>query len=158
MCGDPAPVEVRLRDRMSDLAGVQRFEEAALVRDRLSALLGAVKRERLVNALRGAGRVHVRRGSATWIIDGARLVDVTVEGAVGRALPVDPPPAPLDGRPITREHIDEALCLARYLEQNAPSVEVVECSGVWSFPVLASQSTDSMSSSMPVAPSATTPS
>jgi DNA polymerase-3 subunit epsilon len=158
MTGDPTAVEVRLRDRMSDLAGAQRYEEAALVRDRLSALLGAVKRHRLVAALRGAARVHVRRGGATWIIDAARLVDVTIDGTVGRALPVDPPVAPPEGRPIAREHIDEALCLARYLEQNALGLDVVECSGVWSFPVLAPQSTESTSSSTPVAPSATTPS
>jgi hypothetical protein len=123
----------------------------------LSALLGAVKRDRLVAALRAAGRVHVRSNGATWIIDAARLVDVTVDGTTGRALPVDPPAAPSDGRPIARQHIDEALCLARHLEQHAPMLEVVECSGVWSFPVLAAQS-DVSTSSAPVAPSATTPS
>jgi DNA polymerase-3 subunit epsilon len=156
MTGYPTAVEVRLRDRMSDLAGAQRFEEAALVRDRLSALLGAIKRDRLIAALRAAGRVHVRSDAATWIIDAARLVDVAVDGAVGRALPVDPPaPAP-DGRPIARQHVDEALCLARHLEQNARRLEVVECSGVWMFPVLTDQSDASMSAS--VAPSATTPS
>jgi DNA polymerase-3 subunit epsilon len=144
---------------MSERAGAHRNEEAALVRHRLSALLGALKRHRLVAALRGAGRVHVRRGGATWIIDSARLVDVTVDGTVGRALPVDPPAAPPEGRPIARDHIDEALCLARYLEQNAPGLDVVECSGAWSFPVLdGPQTADSMSSSTPVAPSATTPS
>jgi DNA polymerase-3 subunit epsilon len=160
MTGDVTAVEVRLRDRMSDLAGAQRFEEAAMVRDRLSALLGAAKRDRLVSALRAAGRVHVRSNSATWIIDAARLVDVTVDGAVGRALPVDPPAAPVDGRPIAREHADEALCLARYLEQHAAALDVVECTGEWLFPVLVDQSaaTRSMSSSTAAAPSATTPS
>jgi DNA polymerase-3 subunit epsilon len=157
MTGSPLAVEVRLRDRMSDLAGAQRFEEAALVRDRLSALLGAVKRDRLVAALRAAGRLHVRSNGATWIIDAARLVDVAVDGTVGRALPVDPPPAPSDGRPLARQHIDEALCLARYLEQHAPTLEVVECSGVWSFPLVVPQS-EAPASSSPVAPSATTPS
>jgi DNA polymerase-3 subunit epsilon len=160
MTGDVTAVEVRLRDRMSDLAGAQRFEEAAMVRDRLSALLGAAKRDRLVSALRAAGRVHVRSNGATWIIDAARLVDVTVDGAVGRALPVDPPAAPVDGRPIAREHADEALCLARYLEQHAAALDVVECTGEWLFPVLVDQSaaTRSISSSTAAAPSATTPS
>jgi hypothetical protein len=104
--------------------------------------------------------VHVRSNGATWIIDAARLVDVTVDGAVGRALPVDPPAAPVDGRPITREHADEALCLARYLEQHAAALDVVECTGEWLFPVLVDQSaaTRSMSSSTAAAPSATTPS
>jgi DNA polymerase-3 subunit epsilon len=110
-----------------------------------------------VTALRAAGRVQVRGNGATWIIDTARLVDVAVDGAVGRALPVDPPPAPLDCRPIARQHVDEALCLARYLEQHATTLEVVECSGVWAFPVLAGQA-EEPTSSTPVAPSATTPS
>jgi DNA polymerase III subunit epsilon len=160
MSGDPTTVEVRLRDRMSDLAGAQRFEEAALVRDRLSALLGAVKRDRLVAALRTAGRVEVRGNGATWVIDAARLVDVTVDGTVGRALPVDPPVAPADGRPITRDHADEALCLARYMEQHAGELDIVECSGDWLFPVLGAQpaATASTSSSTVAAPSATTPS
>jgi DNA polymerase-3 subunit epsilon len=160
MRGDSTAVELRLRDRMSDLAGTQRFEEAALVRDRLSALMGAVKRDRLVGALRAAGRVEVRGKGATWIIDAGRLVDVIVDGAAGRALPVDPPPAPADGAPIARTHADEALCLARYFEQHALSLDVIDCSGVWLFPVLNGQSATSAatSSSTAAAPNATTPS
>jgi DNA polymerase-3 subunit epsilon len=137
MTGDPAAVAERLRARMTELAAAQRFEEAALVRDRLSALFGAVKRHRLISGLRAAGRLEVRRGDATWIIDEARLVDVVVDGAVGRALPVDPPPAAPAGHPITRHHVDEALCLARYLQQHAGRLEVVGCSGEWVFPVTA---------------------
>jgi DNA polymerase-3 subunit epsilon len=135
MAGDPAPVADRLHMRMADLAAAQRFEEAALVRDRLSALLGAVKRHRLIEALRSAGRLEVRRGDATWTIDDARLVDVRIEGSAGRALPVDPPGAPTAGSPVRRDHVDEALCLARYLEQHADRVDIVECSGEWTFPV-----------------------
>ena len=120
---------------MTELASAQRFEEAAMVRDRLSALLGAVKRQRLIAALRAAGRISVRRGEATWAIDQARLVDVAVDGTAGRALPVDPPDPPVSGRPVSRQHIDEALCLARYLDQHAHRLEVVACSGDWTFPV-----------------------
>ncbi len=120
---------------MAELAAAQRFEEAALVRDRLSALLGAVKRHRLIEALRSAGRLEVRGGAATWTIDEACLVDVSIEGCVGRALPVDPPRPPLAGSPIRRDHIDEALCLARYLDQHASRLDVVECTGEWAFPV-----------------------
>jgi len=135
MTGDPAPVAERLHVRMAELAATQRFEEAALVRDRLSALLGAVKRHRLIEALRAAGRLEVRGGAATWTIDEACLVDVNIEGCVGRALPVDPPrPAPA-GSPIRRDHVDEALCLARYLDQHARRLDVVECTGEWAFPV-----------------------
>src|SRR4029079_10673667 len=103
------------------------------------------------------GRVEVRGTGATWIVDAGRLVDVTVDGAVGRALPGDPPPAPADGAPSARVHADEALCLARYFEQHAPTLDVVDCSGVWMFPVLSDQSAASTapSCSISAAPSAT---
>jgi DNA polymerase-3 subunit epsilon len=135
--GDPSLVADRLHQRMAELAAAQRFEEAALVRDRLSALLGAVRRDRLLAALRQAERVVVRRGEATWTIDRARLVDVSIDGTLTRALPVDPPEPPPHGRPLARHQVDEALCLARYFDQHAGRVEVVSCSGSWVFPVTA---------------------
>jgi DNA polymerase-3 subunit epsilon len=133
--GDPAGIAGPLHGRMTELAAAQRFEEAAMVRDRLSALLGAIKRQRLIDALRAAGRFAVRRGEATWMIDQARLVDVAVLGTAGSALPVDPPEPPSPGQPVSGHHIDEALCLARYLDQHADRLELTECSGEWSFPV-----------------------
>lgn len=136
MCGDPSLVVEQLTGRMSELAAAQRYEEAAMVRDRLSALLGAVKRDRLLSALRDAGRCTVRRGDATWVVEDARLIDVTVDGVAGRALPVDPPPAPAAGSPVRRDHVDEALCLARYFEQHAGRIEVLTCTGEWRFPLL----------------------
>jgi DNA polymerase-3 subunit epsilon len=135
LAGDPSVVATHLSARMAELAAAQRFEEAALVRDRLSALLGAVRRDRLIAALRAAGRCTVRRGDATWVIDDARLVDVSIDGGAWRSLPVDAPPPPQPGRPLSRHQVDEALCLARHLDQHADRIEVVECSGRWAFPV-----------------------
>ena len=107
---------------MSDLAGAQRFEEAALVRDRLSALLGAIKRDRLVAALRAAGRLHVRSNGD--VLDHRcrtpRRRRSRRHGRDARCRSTRPPHRP-DGRPLARQHIDEALCLARYLEQHAPT-------------------------------------
>lgn len=37
---------------------------------------------------------------------------------------------------MRRDHVDEALCLARYFEQHAARVEVLSCSGEWRFPLL----------------------
>jgi DNA polymerase-3 subunit epsilon len=133
--GDGTPVVDALMGRMSDLAAAQRFEEAALVRDRLAALLNAVRRQLLTDALRDAGRCVVRRGERTWIVDAARLVDTAMVGAVARALPVDPPDPPTPGRPLTRHHIDEALVLAKHFDRYASHLDVVECSGVWRFPI-----------------------
>ena len=133
--GDAATVTEHLVARMSELAAAQRFEEAAMVRDRLRALLGAVRRHRLVEAVRALDRCVIRRGGTTWVLDRARLVDVTIDGAVGRELPVDPPDPVADGRPMTRHAVDEALTLAKYLDRHADRIEVIDCSGTWAFPL-----------------------
>lgn len=133
--GDAAAVVEHLVARMSELAAAQRFEEAAMVRDRLQALLGAVRRQQLTEAVRGLGRCVVRRGDTTWVIDEGRLVDVAIDGAVGRSLPIGPPEPPPPDRPLSRRAIDEALILAKFLDRHAAGLQVVECSGVWSFPL-----------------------
>jgi DNA polymerase III subunit epsilon len=133
--GDAASITEHLVGRMSELAAAQRFEEAALVRDRLQALLAAVRRQRLTDAVRSLERCVVRRGDTTWILDRGRLVDVTIDGAVGRALPAEPPEPVPPGRPLTRQTVDEALILATFLDRHAAKLQVVECSGTWTFPI-----------------------
>lgn len=133
LSGDPRLVIDRLRDRMFDLAAAQRFEEAAATRDRLSALLGAVRRHLLVETLRCAAHAEVRYGDSTWIIDRGRLLDATRTGEAGRALPV-PPPDASTADVLSREQIDEALCLARFCDTRAERL-VVSCSGTWAFPI-----------------------
>jgi len=134
LTGEPHVVADRLHDKMMQLAQQQRFEEAALVRDRLTTLIGAAKRAQLVDALRAAGRVRITRGDSTWIVDDARLVDAARAGTAGRALPVPAPEPPAPGGVLSREHIDEALCLARFCEKHADRL-TVECTGIWRFPV-----------------------
>ena len=141
LTGDPSVVAEALGERMSRLAAQQRFEEAAHVRDRVTALHGAVRRHRLVEALRDARRCEVRRGDITWVIDQARLVDVVVAGSAGQSLPVAAPAAAESGRPLGRHQIDEALCLAREFDKLADQVDVVACSGTWSFPLDVTSST-----------------
>jgi DNA polymerase III subunit epsilon len=133
--GDTGAVSALLVARMTDLAAARRFEEAALVRDRLAALLGAARRHRLVEALRGTERCEIRHHGVTWVIDRARLVDVTVAGRVAPALPVAPPDPVQPHLLLGRHQIDEALCLARHLDRHAARLEVVRCDGPWSFPI-----------------------
>ena len=137
MTGDPVIIVGRLHDTMRSLATQQRFEEAATVRDRLQALLGAVKRHRLVETLRSADRAQITIGGTTWIVEHARLVDVTQDGSATRALPVEPPDSVPLGTPLGREMIDEALVLAKFFEKHADSATAT-CSGDWDFPVDAS--------------------
>ncbi len=137
LTGDPAIVVDRLHDKMRILAGQHRFEEAATLRDRMQALLGAVKRHRLVETLRTADCARVTIGATTWIVEHARLVDVTQAGTVTRTLPVAPPSAVPRGTPLGREMIDEALVLAKFFEKHALTATAT-CSGDWDFPVAAS--------------------
>ena len=100
---------------MTALAAEQRYEEAAMARDRMSALEGAVRRTRQMHDLLDRGRFEARRGDITWVVDRARLVDVRVDGSAGGALPAAPPDPPVAGRPLPRGLADEALILARKL-------------------------------------------
>jgi DNA polymerase-3 subunit epsilon len=122
-----------LQERMAELAGAQRFEEAATMRDRAAAFAGAVRRQRLAEALRTAGTLHVRTGGVDLHLDRGRLV------ASGDGLPM-PIAVEFDGagstddRPPTRTEIDEMLILARHLA-DARRTELVECTGTWTLPV-----------------------
>jgi DNA polymerase-3 subunit epsilon len=118
MTGSPSVVVETLTARMDTLAAAQRFEEAATVRDRISALEGAVKRTLMMNRLLGRGRFEVTDGDVTWIVDRARLVDVRVAGSTAGALPAPPPDPPPPGRPVPRLLADEALVLARRLSRH----------------------------------------
>ena len=136
LTGDPAIVVDRLHDKMAALAGQQRFEEAASMRDRLATLLGAVKRHRLVETIRAAGRTEVTLGESTWIVDHGRLIDAVRTGAAARRLPVLPPDLTPIGAPLPRDAVDEALVMARFFEKYAAQL-TVRCEGDWDFPVAA---------------------
>ena len=115
MTGCGGAVAERLAERMRTLAVAQRYEEAALTRDRMSALDGAITRTRQMDELLARGRFETTRGDVTWVVDHARLVDVRVAGSTAGALPAAAPPAPEPGRPLPRLLADEALVLARRL-------------------------------------------
>lgn len=123
-----------LHAQMARIAAQQRYEEAASIRDRLSALLGAARRHALVEALRRAGRCRVRLGDTIWFVEDAQLIDATRDGSAGSALPVEPPPPSTSPGPLRSDQIDEALCLARFFDEHAPDMDV-RCSGEWKFPV-----------------------
>jgi DNA polymerase III subunit epsilon len=133
LTGRPHRVVELLHDKMMQLAHQQRFEEAAGVRDRLTALIGAAKRFHLVESLRAAGRVEVSHGASTWTIERGLLVDAVRSGSVTRALPVAPGDAS-DATVLSRHQIDEALCLARFCDKQAAHLSV-RASGEWRFPI-----------------------
>lgn len=109
--GDARAVLQPLEDRMHELALAERFEEAAITRDRLGALARALERDRLVRAARAAGRVVVEDAHGTVeIVDGRLVLDDT--SPFGPRLLTEPhEPA----APVRRDEIDELLVVARFL-------------------------------------------
>ena len=135
--GDTADIASLLHTQMARLAAEQRFEEAATMRDRIGVLLNATRRAALVGALRGAGRATIRWQDTTWVVDDARLIEAVKDGAVARALPIDPPAGDPERDLLAADQIDEALCLARFFDDHAPELKV-DCEGAWEFPIGAS--------------------
>jgi hypothetical protein len=101
---EPARLLGPLERRMHALARDERYEEAAITRDRLGALARALERQRLVQAVLSAGRVVLEDAHGVIELDGGRLV----EGLVLQ------PPADVKGAP-RRDEIDELLVVARFL-------------------------------------------
>jgi len=101
---EPARLLAPLERRMHALARDERYEEAAITRDRLGALARALERQRLVHAVRCAGRVVLEDTHGIIELDGGRLVE-------GLILP---PATDVHVAP-RRDEIDELLVVARFL-------------------------------------------
>lgn len=115
-----------LTERMRRLAGEERFEEAAASRDRLAALVRVLRRRRLVQQVRAAGRLVVEHAGGELVLDHGRLV---LDGGPGaRPLLEQPPDLTV---PPGRDEVDELLLVARWLEQSAGSVALVGASGTF---------------------------
>jgi DNA polymerase-3 subunit epsilon len=109
----PAGLLEALEGRMDELARRERFEEAALARDRIRALAEALRRERTHRWLLRAGELRLRDGSDARV----RLVD----GALVRddhAAPIPWPPP--------RERADELSAVRSWLAASPVALEHAE--------------------------------
>ncbi len=99
-----------LEARMNDLATQERFEEAALSRDRLRALAEALARGRTDAWLQSAGRLELRDGDGhTFRLAGGALVDGDQDAPIPR--------------PCPRERADELAVVRSWLAHNPARVE-----------------------------------
>ena len=146
---DPAALLEPLADKMAALALAERYEEAADVRDRAAALAKALGRQRRLDTLRRSGTVQVELpGVGGLELAGGRLVRSWAdaprpEAGWDLALPfpapepsvssgpaerrVSPGPGLALGEPLPREHADELLCVARWLDAKAARLRLVHC-------------------------------
>ncbi|MEM9034449.1 MAG: DEDD exonuclease domain-containing protein [Actinomycetota bacterium] len=113
--------------RMRELAATRRFEEAADARDRAAALVGALDRQRRVEALIGAGRMRITvpRGEAE--IEDGRLVAARDRDGRWAELP-----EPIEG---WVGQLDEARMLVSLLDRAAGRCRVAEVADEWSTPL-----------------------
>ena len=112
----------------------QRYEEAALTRDRANAFANAVTRQRLMDQLRAAGDVEVRLHDTILHVRHGVLVDACDEGQLPTGLELPAPDAPPYPAPLPRDAADEVLCLARALEKASFHARLLSCTGEWAQP------------------------
>ena len=106
---EPALLYGPLEARMHRLAEAERFEEAALTRDRVTILSRALRRRRAMDAIRAAGRLVVDSAEGrVEIVHGRVVLDEDDPAAI------EPPDLDL---PPAREVADELLLVSRWLEQ-----------------------------------------
>jgi len=133
---DPEVLLAPLRSRMHVLADMERFEEAADMRERAAALAQAVQRQRRLDALVRAGRlvVEVHGQGGAELVQG-RLVRAWANGPSSQPSLLDLPGtcgSPeldrlLPDRPVPKDLADELQCVASWLDERAPRVRIVHC-------------------------------
>ena len=112
---------------MDALAALERFEEAADVRDRAAALARALTRQRRLDALRRSGRLEFEDvGGRRLVLAGGRLADGTL---FSPELDDDPT------APVPRELADELGCVAAWLDAEAARLRLVACEGELASPL-----------------------
>jgi DNA polymerase-3 subunit epsilon len=118
---EPGLFYTPLEARMSRLAGTERFEEAALTRDRVTTLTRALRRRRSMDAIRAARHIVVDSAEGRFELVHGRVVLADDDPADIEAPDLDLPP--------TREVADELMLVSRWLEQ-AKGVRVESVRGI----------------------------
>jgi DNA polymerase-3 subunit epsilon len=125
LTGEPHLVLDELARRMRELAAVQRFEEAADTRHRLSMLARALRRQRVLAAARAVerlvvecrdGLVELRCGA--FALARARPVQAEFDQVAAR-LALLPPPPETTSAVVARSEVDEMLVVASFLDSEA---------------------------------------
>jgi DNA polymerase III subunit epsilon len=141
--GDPELLLTPLRKKMHSYAAEQRYEQAALMRDRLEALSRALDDRRRIATICAAGELVLAkphsRGREVTVLRHGQLVSVTVVPAGGAIqLTTNVPwqdPEPIAGPP-PRHRVDEIRLVARWLDQVAEEAELVDVSGTFASPAM----------------------
>jgi DNA polymerase-3 subunit epsilon len=131
LVAEPRVLLEPLEQRMCRLATCERYEEAALARDRLRVVTGALARQRAAETIRAVERLVVTTGSVTFELRHGRL-------QLADALTLtDTDIAPRLDLPPQRNEIDELLLAARWLarEASSRSARLLTASSAWTSPL-----------------------
>lgn len=144
LTANPSALVEPLWARMEHLAATDRFEEAAVARDRVAALVDTLARQRRLDALRrvrllvvGCGNgsaVEFRRGRLTRVREPEVAGGLPFDGGwrTVEAAPEDP--GPPENGPLAPALAAELLVVSRWLDRHGPSRRIELVSGEWSSP------------------------
>ncbi|PZS16610.1 MAG: DEDD exnuclease domain-containing protein, partial [Pseudonocardiales bacterium] len=137
--GDVRPLVAPLQAKLSQLSNDQRFEQAAVVRDRIATVVRACARMQRLTALRSVREMVAARpdGDAGWEISVLRQGHLVAAGVAVRGVA---PWAVIDSLLATADAIEpgsvalteETECILRWLEQ--PGTRLVHVSDAWALP------------------------
>ncbi len=116
LTGEPALLLEPLEQRMHALAQAERYEEAALTRDRVASLSRTLRRRQTLEWLVGSGRMVIAVEGGVVTIDDGRLRCDDREPQLALDVADDATPALLD-----RRQVDELMIVARWLERETTS-------------------------------------
>lgn len=123
---------------MDALAGDERYEEAADMRDRAIAFADAHRRVRRLHLVHRAGRLVVQLGDQRTVIEGGRLRHTERADApslLSTATTDDPPAASPPRRWVEPADADELTVLGSWIERNAERIRIEHCDGTLSSPL-----------------------
>jgi len=130
---EPALLLDPLADRIQSLAATARFEDAAWVRDRRSALVRALERRAAWRCLQTAGTIRAEGPGGGALIRGGRLETTWPHGGQPPLLPGDPPPDPEEVAD-SGGAAEEAHLVWKWL--NTPETRLVDSDGPLLMPAM----------------------
>jgi DNA polymerase-3 subunit epsilon len=144
MLGDVRELVAALTRKVSRLSDVERFEEAAVHRDRLAAFVRAAARVQRLTALTGVAEMVAARltGDSSWeivVVRHGRLAGTAVAAraedprVVAESLVASAESVPASFGPTPAASAEETECVLRWLER--PGVRLVGLDGTWASPV-----------------------
>jgi DNA polymerase-3 subunit epsilon len=137
--GDVRPLVAPLEAKLAGLSAEQRYEQAGVVRDRISAVVRACARMQRLSALDAVGELVAARpdGDGGWELSVVRAGRLAAAGHAERG--VSPTPV-VDALRATADIVDathpalaeESECILRWLEE--PGTRLVRASEPWALP------------------------